>query len=245
MKRILGSLVLVVTLLTPSLSLAYEQIGLYVAPRVTYGYTQMDKTRDEWSINNYSSAVNKNMKDNVYGYGLAVGYDFNKRFRAPVRAELEYSVFSEASDEKSAWGDYYYGLDRVTTIRQKLQTQTLFVNGYFDFRNATAFTPYVGGGLGLAFIKVRGSYGWADFYGGNPGLSHSVSLRSKSTTNFAWNIGAGAAYAINDNISLDLGYRFASLGGAKTEWADNFHDVRIKSKDVYMHQVTLGLRVAF
>ena len=33
--------------------------------------------------------------------------------------------------------------------------QTLFANAYWDFHNSTAFTPYLGGGLGMGFIKTK------------------------------------------------------------------------------------------
>ena len=42
-----------------------------------------------------------------------------------------------------------------------------------------------------------------------PGLSDSY---NETNTVFAWNAGAGVAYAITDNLSADLAYRFVGLG---------------------------------
>jgi len=41
MKRIIGLLTLTALLITQSLALAAEQIGVYVAPKFIYGFTQM------------------------------------------------------------------------------------------------------------------------------------------------------------------------------------------------------------
>jgi len=246
MKRIMGLLAMAAFLVSPSLVFASGQTGVYVAPKFVYGYTLMEKTKDDWS---YGSSIvkNKNMSDHAWGGALALGYDFNKKVQIPLRAELECAIFSEVSDKKSAWYSSSPTYDDLNTIKQKLQIQTLFVNAYYDFHNSTAFTPYLGGGLGLAFIRAKGNYGWDSFNGGVPtGASESISMGAKSTVNFAWNIGAGAAYAINNNISLDMGYRFAGLGGAKSKWNDDWlASGRIKTKNVYMHQVMLGARFTF
>ncbi len=32
---------------------------------------------------------------------------------------------------------------------------TYMVNGYYDFHNSTAFTPYISAGVGLAHVKLK------------------------------------------------------------------------------------------
>lgn len=40
----------------------------------------------------------------------------------------------------------------------KLQNiQTLMLNAYWEFHNSTKFTPYIGAGIGLAFLQTDGS----------------------------------------------------------------------------------------
>ena len=258
MKRIIGMLALAALLITPSLAFA-EQIGVYVAPKFVYGYTQMQRMKapgvyDSGTPISIPSNKIGNKTDNAFGGALAIGYDFNKKFQVPVRAELEYAIFSEVSGKRS-WDGNYPFFDGVpsnnnVSTKQKLQIQTLFVNAYYDFRNSTAFTPWVGAGLGMAFINSKGNF-FFDDPGYDPDEHFGLSLSSKTSTNFAWNVGAGVAYDFTSNISLDLGYRFAGLGKAETKSAtgengyNEFLTAKAKTSNVYMHQLMLGLRFTF
>jgi len=244
MKRILASLVCLGLLVVPA-SMAFAAEGLYVAPKFIYGYTQMNKTKMTMS-GAASESMNWNKNDSAFGGALAIGYDFNKQARIPVRAELEYALFSEVSGKKTQDFEGVLGGDVSMRGKQKIQAQTLFVNAYYDFRNETPFTPYLGAGIGLAFLRSKGS--------GN--IEHtlpfedSFSIGSKTTTNFAWNIGTGVAYDVTNNIALDLGYRFAGLGKANTKsLTDDFNGIELsfqnKTKNVYMHQLALGVRFTF
>lgn len=240
MRRVLGLLVLAGALVLPAMARAGEQVGVYVAPKFIYGYTLLDgmKLHDSQSQPGDPSSWKIGDKtDSAYGGALAIGYDFNKRFKVPVRAELEYAAFSQVDGQKS-WPE---DNGESSTSKQKLQIQTLFVNAYYDFHNSTDFTPYVGGGIGMAFINTKSSFYEAD----NSFMSYSSG--SSTTTNFAWNAGAGVAYAFTDYISLDAGYRFAGLGGAKAKWLKQEGEnwMRNKTEDVYMHQVMAGLRITF
>ena len=228
MKKIFGLLTLAALLATPALALGAGQVGVYVAPKFVYGYTLLDGMK---SVNDSGSWAKGSKSDNAFGGALALGYDFNKKFQVPLRAELEYAVFSEVSGKNSRWNDFYYDY-----YRQKLNIQNLFLNAYYDFRNSTAFTPYLGLGLGVAFIKDKGR--WTNSYD-----SDSFSHGAKSSSNFAWNIGAGLAYDFTDRFSLDLGYRFAGLGKAETK--ESIYNYGLKTKNVYMHQLLLGARFTF
>jgi len=173
-----------------------------------------------------------NDTDHVFGGALAVGYDFNKQHGAPVRAELEYGAFTRAEGKANVLGG--------GTVTMKTQAQTLFTNAYLDIPTGTQFTPYVGAGLGMAFLNAR-----ADFEA--PGSRQSYG--SRNNTNFAWNVGAGVACEVVENVALDLGYRFAGLGEAKTKSSGAggglSQNDRFEAKNLYMHQLSLGLRFSF
>jgi len=216
MKRIIGLLTLAAMLVTPSLAFASGQGNVYVAPKLIWGITQMQGIKfsdddDKWNKTGHS-----------FGGALAVGYNF-----APVRAELEFAAFTEASG-KVSWDDGYAKL--------KVQANTLFVNAYYDFATGTQFTPYVGAGLGLAMLNSKATWATDD--------PDSGSLGSKNNTNFAWNVGAGVAYEVVQNVSLDFGYRFAGLGKVRTK-TDKDDDFHMKAKNIYQHQIMLGMRFSF
>lgn len=202
-------------MLVPSATLAADY-GVYLEPRFTYGFTVMDTMKGKSSGGN----VKSDGDDSVFGGGLAIGYDFATKFEVPLRAELEFSYFSEAEDSFSKRGH---------KTKQKLEIGTIFANAYWDFENSTKFTPYVGLGVGLAFIDSKGSM-------------DGVGLSSKDTTNFAANAGLGLAYDIVNDLKVTLGYRFAYLGDAKSKSKFGY---QAKSEDIYMHQLNLGLRYTF
>ena len=258
MKRISGLLALAILLLTPGLAAAAGQLGVYVAPKFVYGSLKgHDMKNNYWDYDSGSlashSVSNYAMKgDDIYGGALAVGYDFQKRLGVPVRLELEYALFSDAKTKRgNAWHDLTgSGESSETKYELTLGIQSLFANVYYDFRNSSAFTPYLGFGLGLAFVSAKGKY--TDEMGGY--YYYSEHLKKDTSTNFAWNVGAGLAYAFTDYISLDLAYRFLSLGKGETkrnivrDWRpiDDEYEVRkYKTDDLYIHQLALGLRVTF
>jgi len=106
--------------------------------------------------------------DNAFAVGCGVGYQFNDYLRSDVRVDWSgaYSV-----------GD---GADANLT--------TVLGNMYFDWRNDTAFTPYVGAGAG---------WGWL---GGD-----------ESDDGFTYALMAGVSVDMSQSISLDFGYRYREL----------------------------------
>jgi len=212
MKRVIRLLVLTTLLVTPNLAPASEQVGVYIAPKLSYGY-----------LLGYDFGGRSFDGDSVFGGALAVGYDFGKNkglgVDLPIRFELEFAMFSSANNKWDAW---------------ELETgvSTLFINAYYDFNlgKSSAFTPYVGFGLGLAFVDVDLKL-------------FSTKVGNASGTNFAWNIGAGVAYTFTDSVplSIDLGYRFAGLGNGPTYSGHGGGS----GDSLYMHQVMLGLRYTF
>jgi OOP family OmpA-OmpF porin len=104
------------------------------------------------------------------------------------------------------------------------------------------FQPYVDGGVGFAYhhldtLSVNATPGNA--------------LTGSTQTNFAWGVGAGVAYPITGNLSLDLAYRFLNLGPIKTGISAtavggvNFPITSAKSDDLSVHTLTAGLRWSF
>ena len=115
----------------------------------------------EWSGGSDDSALN---------LSGGVGYQFNDNMRADITADWA--------------GDYNVapGADMSTT--------TVLGNLYFDWANDSAFTPYVGAGLG---------YGWVD------------DTPSGNDSGIAYGLAAGVSMGLTDNIDLDVGYKFRDI----------------------------------
>jgi opacity protein-like surface antigen len=82
--------------------------------------------------------------------------------------------------------------------------------------------PYIGGGIGFASHKLKTS-----LLPGPPSNGWS--------TKFAWQAGAGIGVELIENITLDLGYRFKSLGEPRSRGF----------ADLYAHEFRAGLRFRF
>lgn len=120
-----------------------------------------------------------------------------------------------------------------SSIKSDVDSHTLFVNAYYDIETGTAFTPYVGGGIGAAWNHTDAK-GTAIATGASENFN-------KTTANFAWNLAAGCSYDLTDNWKLSAGYRYLDLG--KVEWGNDV--LSLKSDDITAHEVTVGLRYQF
>jgi opacity protein-like surface antigen len=118
-----------------------------------------------WSFLEWSGGSD----DSAFVLGGGVGYQFNENMRADLTAD---------------WAGNYDvapGADMSTT--------TVLGNLYFDWANDSAFSPYVGAGIGS---------GWVDDAPGND-------------SGIAYGLAAGVSMGLTDNIDLDVGYRFRDI----------------------------------
>ena len=95
-------------------------------------------------------------------------------------------------------------------------------NAYFDYLTCTPWTPYVGAGIGSAYLKADGGE------------------EAKSVYNLAWQVMAGLTYDINSNWTLDAGYRYADLGRIRKNSGDSV--TKLTARD---HEIMLGVRYTF
>ena len=103
-----------------------------------------------------------------------------------------------------------------------LAVRTLAVNAYYDFRNAaTGFSPYVGAGVGPAFVDIRGVRFSDEYFdtAGNgaaydpPLSSYTASLDADfSDTVLAAHVHAGTEFGLNDRTALGVKLTYSVLG---------------------------------
>ena len=186
---------------------------------------------------------------NTVGGGIFIGYDFYPKFQAPVRVEIEYAIRTNMSTDWSKSLHFLAGpgIDLSQNIKAEWNLQTIFANMYLDFHNSTAFTPYIGGGLGMGFIN--NSYkGEMTITVPPSSLTMETFSKNKLNTVFAWNIGAGCSYAFTENFSLDLAYRFVGLGynqvSDRVSAATGGEKIKIGTSP-YAHEISLGARFTF
>lgn len=113
----------------------------------------------------------------------------------------------------------------------KVSTITALLNGYFDLGTWYGATPYIGGGLGAARLRVSEYQSTAA-----PPFSGDG---ARSQWNFAWAAMAGVAYKVAANMQVDVGYRYLALGDVATA-SDASGQMNIKN--IANHEVRVGLR---
>lgn len=146
--------------------------------------------------------------DTGFGFNVNAGYNFD-----PVRVEFEFGYKKADVDKLEMLGI------SVPITNSELTVMSYMVNGFYDFKNTSAFTPYVGAGLGMV-------YGELDDNGVN-----------SDDTVFGYQVIVGAAYNFNKNFALDLSYRFQ---GAAEDFSQNNMDLSYMSSSIMA-----GLRYSF
>jgi opacity protein-like surface antigen len=135
--------------------------------------------------------------------GGGIGYRFNDHLRSDVT--LAYRAGYKASGASTT--DAGTG-DTLSVGKADISSTAVMTNLYYDVATIDRFTPYVGGGLGLAFNKTdaaRMSVNGSDVGQGT----------STTNTDLAWQLSAGASIAVTGNLSADIGYRYQDLGKVK------------------------------
>jgi hypothetical protein len=129
----------------------------------------------------------------------------------PVRVEAEVAGLREYEFRTVAGGEAFF---------TEFKTTTLLFNTWVDIPLISAYRPvqytfglgrqpairrwlepaslYIGGGIGMGVLDIDGT--------------SNVVSGDDDPIDFAWNVGVGVNYALNDQISLSTGYRFVGLG---------------------------------
>ena len=136
--------------------------------------------------------------------GAALGYDFNK-FR--VEGEISYQ-----KNDVSQIGSQGVLLNNTG----EAVAFSFLINGYYDFINSSAFTPYISAGLGFAQVEFNN----LDI----SGLGFSGS--NNDDTVFAYQLGIGIGYAVTEKVTIDVRYRYldtedSEYDTTKAEFASN------------------------
>jgi opacity protein-like surface antigen len=129
-----------------------------------------------------------------------------------------------------ATGGYHFKAsltDGYYTLSADYDNITVFANAFWDITNYGGFTPYVGGGVGLAINTLSN-------------VSDPVGAADSTNTSFAWNIAAGMSYDISNNWKVDLAWRYTSFGELVSGGRQPFD-----SNELGANEVVLSLRYNF
>ena len=182
-------------------------------------------------------------------FGAGFGYDTGHYFRFDVTGEYRgKSLFiaqdrypggngTFSRDSNLADDTFLPGTNEYTA---DIESWLGLANMYIDLGTWYCVTPYIGGGVGVASISVLGL---KDVNVPNLGVAYGA---DHTETNFAWAVYAGLAYEVTSAVTLDLSYRYADLGDARSgtvtayDGSSSFSGVDIN--DIDSHDLMLGVR---
>ena len=198
--------------------------------------------------------INEDSED-AFVIGGGVGYKFNKHFRTDLTFDIRTNKTITGDAECGCVADL--GVPSTfDTSRQKTDVDiaTFFANAYFDVGKFGGLTPYVGGGIGAAYVNygtyISSNNPTTTNGGGptavlfNPSDSETQTFLGENELRFAWNLQAGASYEINDNLALDGSYRYTRIDNGRVANIVPGSDVTEES-DLEGHEFRVGIRYTF
>lgn len=181
--------------------------------------------------------------------GEAYSFVFGKQF-GMFRAELEYTATNNDVDKHSGVtaaginldaidagvlltgnvGDLGVSVgDLVANGQGEVETSAWLVNGYYDFKNSTAFTPFLGGGVGMANVDIEYK-------------PSNVGIINDDDDVFVWQVMGGVSYSFTDQFHLvgSLRYRETDEASVKSDLLPAKFDIETETL-VY----DIGVRYSF
>jgi len=203
MKRSFSAFVILLMLfMLPGISFSAE-IRPYMSVNLG-GAFLMDSDQSQGGI-----GLEKMKFDPGFASSLAGGVKFGM---LRVEGELGYQVNKIDNKYAYYYHDHYYSDDYSydhhrysSNDSNDMKASSLMGNVYLDFINPSFVTPFLTAGVGMATVKLF------DYY---------------DDTAFAYQVGAGLAFAINPHMSVDLKYRYFAtedldLDGVKASFASH------------------------
>ncbi len=196
MKKVVVSLALGLMVCGASTAMAANTTGLYLG-----GFGGV-------SVGGESSATEITGFDIDYKTGYVFGVNFGYKDSSGLRPEIEMNYRAADIDSLHDATGPINGGGAVSSFNT-------LINLYFDIKNSSPVTPYVGGGIGVAVPFVKG-------YTGNVMTANAA---------FAYQFGAGATYDLTTKVGLDFGYRYAGFTrtsyGTNGELDNHSHNIQI------------------
>ena len=199
MKKILAALLLTL----PTISVAVDLDGYYITAKG--GVSKTSDTGETTFVNQFN--LSRTMQNEDLGTGSAFGFSVGKYLTNSFRLEIE------AIKRTGYEYDTPFVQFTNNAFEANIQTEALFVNGFYDFQpfsmSNTAITPYLGGGVGISKNKM----GTTDVI--LNGIPNGQTVDGNTIHQFAYKLSAGTLVSLTEQLSLDVNYQYVNLGSFK------------------------------
>ena len=198
-------LTLALLLILPTMAVAIDLEGYYITAK---GGASKTFNTGATSFNT-PGGILRTLQNEDLGTGSAFGFSVGKYLTNSFRLELE-AIKRTGYEYDARFTNA--GLTNLT-VEAKMQTEALFINGFYDFQpfsiRNTAITPYLGGGVGISRNKMGTA---VEYYNGIPS---GDTADGKTINQFAYKLSAGTLVSLTEQLSLDVNYQYVNLGEFK------------------------------
>ncbi len=215
--------------------------GIYIKGYIGQANPDVGSTTNEIYATNPTFKVFQDDIKSSPLFGVGVGWQHSHWLRLDLTGEYRGDALFVAQDSYVGQGGAQNGTNE---FQADIQSWLGLANAYIDMGNWCGFTPYVGAGIGFATISVNGM---KDVNNATKGVYYAA---DHTNTNFAWALYAGTAYDVTPQITLDLTYRYAQLGDARSgvardAWTNQPPYSGEFIKNISSNDLMLGFRYKF
>jgi opacity protein-like surface antigen len=184
-------------------------------------------------------ATTASVSDDHTGWGgtIGAGYDFGW-----FRSDITLDYIGDRGVSFLANGDCLdlSGATCLNNHKSTFNAVPLLFNAYFDLGTWSGLTPYIGAGAGASLVSFDD---WTVTSPGiPPALPVSATVGGDDNWRFTWAVMAGVSYALNQNLAIDLGYRFLDIQNGKAVRTVIPTGGTIDYSDLYSQEIRLGFR---
>ena len=192
--------------------------GWYVRGDFGYRFNEMASVQAAQPVTSFNYP-------NSLGGTFGGGYKY-QWFRFDATVDYAPKVTARATSTASAASQPQY-----TT---KIDALSLLANFYLDLGTWSGFTPYVGAGLGVTYLRSH------DYEDTNPTINHYA--MSNNRTNLSWAAMGGVAYQIDPRWVVDVGYRYLAMGDLPNSAGGSSVMDNTTWKRLSAQEIRIGLR---
>ncbi len=165
------------------------------------------------------------VREGSFNDGWAIGGSIGRRFNRAIRAEVEYTFRDNTSDQWSVnqvpvgdWNGHFNNFSVMTNV-------------YHDFADhkVLGWTPYVGGGIGIAFLDGE--------------FETATLTLDVDDDAFAFQLIAGGSKQLTDNVDAFVEYRFMETDDFDLSNVTPPVPVQFGEDPYESHSVFVGLRI--
>ena len=214
--------------------------GFYAGVNAGYAFNNDDKINSDNYYSYYAPYQSSKSDDGSFTGGAQIGYNYQMG-SVVFGIEADFN-FADLKRESTTYDNYVNGYGQFEASSK--------VEWFGTVRPRVGFTPvdrllvYVTGGLAYGQVKTSGTY-YDYAYNGGVGYGQI----SKDDTRVGWTVGAGAEYAITDNLTVKGEYLYVDLGDKTARgyaYRADGQPVTLSIKDeTNFHVVRAGLNYKF